>query len=189
MIKHLFSLFFLTVLFIVSGMTASGQEIVSGEETYKQTCAACHSIGMGRLVGPDLANVTQRRPQDWITKFIKSSQSVIKSGDKYADSLFQAFNKLVMPDQPTLSDDQIKNVISYIEVKSTAPATTGPDTAAEQTGQNKGKSTGTLFSTTNILLFGVILLMLIVILFLARINKNLLDQIRDFYSSDRAFFK
>ena len=43
-----------------------------------------------------------------------------------------------MPDQPTLSDEQIKNIISYIESKSSAPVTTGPATTAEQTVRKKG---------------------------------------------------
>ena len=37
---------------------------------------------------------------------------------------FRAFNQVIMPDQPTLSDDQIKSILSYIEAKSSAPVTT-----------------------------------------------------------------
>ncbi len=179
--------FITTILFfLVSGNSTSAQDIAAGEGNFKQTCAACHSIGKGRLVGPDLVNVDQRRPEDWIIKFIKSSQTVVKGGDKYADSLFQAFNKVVMPDQPTLSDEQIKGIISYIKVKSSSPAT---DTAQQKSNQNTGNKAGNFFSATTILLLGVIVLMLLVIFSLARINKDLLDQIKDFYSSDQSFFK
>lgn len=58
-----------------------------GEATFKQTCAAFHSIGKGKLVGPDLVNVQDRHTEEWLLKFIKSSQTMVKSGDKYADSL------------------------------------------------------------------------------------------------------
>ena len=98
--------------------TASSQN--GGESTFKQICAACHSIGSGRLVGPDLANIDLRQSEDWIIKFVKSSQSVIKSGDKYADSLFKAYNQVPMPDQPALSDAQIREVIRYIKTNSPA---------------------------------------------------------------------
>lgn len=185
---HLSSLILTTAIFIVSGINASAQDIGVGEGTFKQTCAACHTIGRGRLVGPDLANVHQRRSQDWILKFVKSSQSIVKSGDKYADSLFRAFNQVVMPDQPTLSDEQIKNVISYIEAGSSAPVTTSLATQPEQSDQKAGNNAGNLFSTVNILFFSVILFQLFVILFLSRVNKDLVDQIKDYYSSSRSFF-
>lgn len=175
-------------LIIASGFTASAQDMTAGEGTFKQTCGACHTVGRGRLVGPDLVNLHQRRSEDWILKFVKSSQSVIKSGDKYADSLFQSFNQVIMPDQPTLSDDQIKSILSYIEAKSSAPVTTNPATTPEQANLKADNNSGKLFSTINIFLFGIILFMLIVILSLARINKNLLDQIKDYYSSNRSFF-
>lgn len=177
------------VFFLVSGNSASAQDIAAGEGNFKQICAACHRIGGGQLVGPDLANIDQRRPEDWIIKFVKSSQSVVKSGDKYADSLFQAFNKVVMPDQPTLNDEQIKGIISYIKTKSSSPVSPATGNTQPTSDQNTGKKAGTVFTTTTILLLGLIVIMLLVILSLARINKNLLDQIKDFYSSDRSFFK
>ena len=94
----------------------------NGETTFKQICAACHTIGKGRLVGPDLANVDNRRPEEWIIRFVKSSQTVIKGGDKYADSLFKAFNQMPMPDHPDLKDSQIKEIIAYIKLNSSATA-------------------------------------------------------------------
>lgn len=171
------------------GSSSNAQDIADGESNFKLTCAACHSIGKGRLVGPDLANIEQRQPEEWIIKFVKSSQSVINSGDKYADSLFQAFNKVIMPDQPTLTDNQIKNIIAYIKNKSGAPSSTTSDNAQPVSDQNAVKKESGTFSTTTLLLLGLIVIMLMVIIYLSRINKKLLDQIKDFYSSDKSFFK
>lgn len=176
------------VLIITSGFTASAQDIAGGKEIFTQTCGACHTIGRGRLVGPDLVNIHARRTEDWILKFVKSSQSVIKSGDEYADSLFQTYNRLVMPDQPNLGDDQIKDIISYIKDKSSESAAAMADTQTKPSSQVTTKTAGDLFSTTNMFLFGVILFMLIVIWSLARINKNLLEQIKDYYSSNSSFY-
>ena len=176
------------MLIISSGITASAQDIASGKEIFTQTCGACHSVGRGRLVGPDLANIHQRRTEDWVIQFVKSSQSVIKSGDKYADSLFRAFNQAVMPDQPNLSDDQIKNIVSYIKTSSSAPVAASTANNTEQNNLNTNNNKGELFTTANIFLYGIILFMLIVIWSLSRINKNLADQIRDYYSSDRSFY-
>lgn len=114
-------------LFTVSTFISAQEK---GEATFKQICSACHTIGKGRLVGPDLINIDQRHPEDWLLKFIKSSQTVIKSGDKYADSLFKAYNQVPMPDQPTLTDEQIKDMISYIKINSAAPVPTAITTSA-----------------------------------------------------------
>ena len=112
----------------------------NAEAGFKQICASCHTIGKGKLVGPDLANVHTRRPEEWIKNFVRSSQTVIKSGDKYADSLFQAFNKVIMPDQPTLTDGQIKNILAYIKENSSAPATTAIDSTPLSGDAQKGQA-------------------------------------------------
>lgn len=118
--SHLYTAIATIVFFITFSNEASTQNF--GETTFKQVCAACHTIGKGRLVGPDLVNINQRLSEEWIINFVKSSQSVIQSGDKYADSLFQAYNHAIMPDQPTFTDDQIKEIITYIQVNSSASA-------------------------------------------------------------------
>ena len=186
--KYLFSLILASILLSVS-IDALAQGAAAGETDFKQICAACHTIGKGKLVGPDLINLPKRRPEDWILKFVKSSQTVVKSGDKYADSLFQAFNQTVMPDQPALTDEKIKNIIAYIGAESSAPTTTSPTTTTEPAGQQTGKATGSFFTTTTIFLLTVIFIMLIVIVFLARVNKGLVEQIRDYYSSNKSLFK
>src|SRR3972149_2800730 len=111
---------------ILSALFINAQD--KGETNFKQICAACHTIGKGKLVGPDLANVHKRQTEEWIINFVKSSQTVIKSGDKYADSLFNAFNKIPMPDRPDLTDADIKSMISYLASNSPAePASVAVD--------------------------------------------------------------
>ncbi len=99
----------------------------SGKEIFQQQCAACHSIGGGRLVGPDLAGVNDRRPEDWLLKYIKSQDAVVKSGDKTAKALLDEY-KVPMPDQ-ALSDIQIKAVLAHIKETAGGPAA-GRESAA-----------------------------------------------------------
>lgn len=111
----------------------------SGEATFKESCSSCHTIGKGKLVGPDLANVEKTRSVDWILKFVKSSQTVIHSGDKYADSLFKTYNQMIMPDHPDMTDDQIKGILAYISEKSSAPATATASVAVLPGNSDRGR--------------------------------------------------
>jgi len=101
----------LVAAYLSGARPASAQE--TGKQIFQQACAACHSIGAGRLVGPDLKGVTERRPEDWLLKFVKSSQKLVAAGDKTATALFDEF-KMPMPDQ-ALSDEQIRKVLAHIK--------------------------------------------------------------------------
>src|SRR5450759_4448518 len=86
----------------------------SGEEIFKSVCAACHTIKMGRKVGPDLSGVYLIRKNEWLTQFIRSSQKFIKSGDTAALAIYNEYNKIPMPDNQ-FSNEQILSVIEYIK--------------------------------------------------------------------------
>ncbi|MBZ0203692.1 MAG: cytochrome c [Ignavibacteria bacterium] len=103
-----------TILLQFVLLVSSSLQAQSGEEIFKLKCSPCHTIGKGKLVGPDLSGVTKRREEAWLMKFIKSSQTVVNSGDENAKKIFEEFNKVVMPD-PGLSDPEIKKVLTYIE--------------------------------------------------------------------------
>jgi len=85
-----------------------------GQQLFQDHCSVCHSIGGGRLVGPDLAGVHDRRTQQWLEKFVKSSQSMVKGGDADAIAVFEKFNKTPMPDS-VISGEQIKAVLVHIK--------------------------------------------------------------------------
>jgi mono/diheme cytochrome c family protein len=85
-----------------------------GEELFKTQCGACHTVGLGKLVGPDLRGVTERREQAWLLKFIKSSQTMVQAGDPIATQLFDEFNKTPMPDPP-YSEEQIGQILVWLK--------------------------------------------------------------------------
>ena len=89
-------------------------EVIDGKAIYKARCSACHKIGGGKLVGPDLKGVTERRSEDWVKGFIKNSQAMIEAGDKDAIAIFDEYNKVMMPAHPDLTDDQLTALIRYI---------------------------------------------------------------------------
>lgn len=97
----------------------------SGEEIFNSVCAACHTIKMGRKVGPDLSGVYLIRENEWLIQFIRSSQRFIKSGDTAAIAIYNEYNKIPMPDNQ-LSDEQILGVIEFIKTTDAkSPAAAG----------------------------------------------------------------
>jgi mono/diheme cytochrome c family protein len=109
------------VMLACIGHSQDGRTQESGEQIYNTTCFACHTIGGGRLVGPDLANVHERRSQEWLVQFVISSESLIGSGDADAVALFEEYNRLPMPDS-FLSEEQSRQVLNYIELQSSNQA-------------------------------------------------------------------
>lgn len=92
---------------------ADAAGINEGETLFTQNCKACHHLEM-RLVGPALKGVEQRHTEDWLIRFIRSSQTMIQAGDSAAVALFNTYNKVPMPDQ-NLSDAQIHNILAYLK--------------------------------------------------------------------------
>lgn len=90
----------------------------NGEKLFKTVCSACHTVGKGKVVGPDLKNVHTKYDEKWLISFIKSSQTMIKKGDPKAVKVFNENNKIPMPDNK-YTDAEIKDIIAYIKKTST----------------------------------------------------------------------
>jgi mono/diheme cytochrome c family protein len=95
--------------------TASNADLETGKRLYSTNCAVCHKLNNEVLIGPGLAGINQKHSQDWLVSWIKNSQKVIESGDKYGVELFNKFNKVPMPAYENFSDDEIKSILAYIE--------------------------------------------------------------------------
>ena len=120
--KHQLHLAGAAAMLLVMGLAQplAAQEV---EQFFKSTCAACHTIGNGPLVGPDLKGVTGRRDRAWLVRFIPAPIKVIESGDPYVLQLQKDSHGLVMPSLPTLTPALVNSLIDYIESQSgTAPA-------------------------------------------------------------------
>ncbi|RKZ06704.1 hypothetical protein DRQ32_10850 [bacterium] len=124
--RSLLHLLFTTTSLVFIAFSVKGQ---TGEEIFKKTCSACHTVGRGPLVGPDLAGVTDRRSEEWILEFVTASQALIKSGDADAVAIFEEFNKIPMPDQ-SLSSEEFQQLLEYI-VANSPDASASSDEEAE----------------------------------------------------------
>ena len=86
------------ILLIAVLFTFSFQSLAQsdGAQIFKANCTACHTIGGGRLIGPDLAGVTKKRKADWLKQWINSSSDFIASGDADAIAIYEEYNKVAM---------------------------------------------------------------------------------------------
>lgn len=73
---------------VVLIFVSAGAQSQDAAAFFKQNCTSCHTIGGGRLVGPDLKGVTQRQPdRKWLVDFINDPTSKLDAGDPYAAKL------------------------------------------------------------------------------------------------------
>lgn len=84
-----------------------------GEALFKEKCTACHTIGGGTLVGPDLQGVTKLRDQAWLSQWILAPDKVLASGDPIATQLLQQFNNIPMPNLG-LTPGQVDALITFL---------------------------------------------------------------------------
>lgn len=97
-------------------------------------CSACHTIGQGKRVGPDLLGANDRHTQEWLIRFIRNSQEMIQSGDPVAVQLFEEYNKIPMPPND-MTDEEIIVLLDYIRnydpnaAPAAAPVSAAPVTA------------------------------------------------------------
>jgi protein SCO1/2 len=68
-----------------------------GEYTFRNHCAACHTVGEGDRIGPDLAGVTKTRSRAWLTRFIIEPDKVLAEKDPIATELYKKFKNIPMP--------------------------------------------------------------------------------------------
>ncbi len=101
----------LFILFLFISSLSFGQSAEA--ETNFAVCKACHTIGGGKLVGPDLKGVTDRHDEEWLIKFIQNSTELIQSGDADAIKIFEENNNIPMPPN-NLTDEQVKDLLLYI---------------------------------------------------------------------------
>jgi len=75
-------------------------------------CNACHTIGKsGKMAGPDLAGVTERRSHDWLKRWLKNPNDFFGQ-DSIADAMVIEAKNVKMPNMK-LSDSEIAALMNY----------------------------------------------------------------------------
>jgi len=93
---------------------------IQGKNDFESKCLACHTLGAGNKLGPDLAGVTKRRNEEWLRGWMRAPEQMLKS-DADAQALLKQFNNVPMPNQ-NLSEQEIKNYVEYFKWFDAQPA-------------------------------------------------------------------
>ena len=126
----------LVLLFVMFGTTSIAvAEGAEGEAVFKTNCASCHSVGKGRLVGPDLMGLHERRTEEWILQFVKNPAAFAET-DADAKALIAEFG-YPMPPQG-LAEADVKAIITYIATVEVVEVEAKPDAAGVTTEDASG---------------------------------------------------
>jgi mono/diheme cytochrome c family protein len=85
---------------------------------YKRNCGACHSIGGGRLLGPDLKNVEKRKDRKWLIDFLIDPKATIAAGDPYGKKLVAEAKGMVMPQVKGVDREMAGALLDFIASRS-----------------------------------------------------------------------
>jgi len=174
-----FFLITLSFVFITAfNNVAKAQDIEAGGKLFKQNCAACHKVDK-KAIGPALGGVTERRDQEWLLRWVRNNQELRESGDADAIAIYEEFNGSAMPAYPQFSDDDILNILAYVEsewaaMQAAPVAAEGGDGAVAAADGGAGAASGPGLDVVYVL-GGVVAFLLIITYVLVRIKNMLLS--------------
>jgi protein SCO1/2 len=111
----------------------------AGPSMFRTRCAACHSIGGGDGVGPDLLGVTHARGREWVAKYILAPDKALAESDPIAVALFNKYNKIKMPNLH-LPPADVQLLIDYLDSQTAAQTSAS---VAEKPGAGRAESDST----------------------------------------------
>jgi mono/diheme cytochrome c family protein len=161
----LISLLFSTILFS-QDEPASSADPVKGKSLFNQNCAACHALNK-KMTGPALANVQERLMADegldmeWMYAWIKNSAGLIASGDTYANKIYNEYNQAAMTAFPTLSNQDIDNILAYTAAPPTVAVVAVADVVPGAT--SSGGVSNEVVLGALILVFALLVMMLFMV--------------------------
>lgn len=132
----------------------------NGEKLFKANCTACHALDK-QVVGPPLKGVVERVKteggvdKDWLHKWIKNNKELRASGDKYANEIFEKYNKTEMQVFPNLTDKDIDDILAYT-TNPPAPEPAKTDAAKDTTAAGTANAAPQSSTTTNVVIISLL---------------------------------
>jgi cytochrome oxidase Cu insertion factor (SCO1/SenC/PrrC family) len=96
----------------------------SGETLFRTRCSSCHTIGDGDIIdegstkiGPDLIGVVEKRPREWLTRWLAEPDKMLAEKDPLAMQLYARYNDVPMPNMQLTWVD-VESIIEYLQTES-----------------------------------------------------------------------
>lgn len=107
------------LIFLLMTLTSFAQDLDKGKQLFKDKCASCHNKNMkDKLVGPGLGGSQERwadYPTSDLRDWIRNAPAMIEKGHKRANEVWEEFKPLPMTPFPDLKDDEIDDILAYID--------------------------------------------------------------------------
>ncbi|MEE9455835.1 MAG: c-type cytochrome [bacterium] len=103
---------------LAAGGAATARVAEDPAEYYRAHCFSCHTIGGGRLTGPDLKDVRKRQDRAWLVKYIQNPKAVLDSGDPYALELLAKADGDEMPVPFGMTGELAEALLDLVEAES-----------------------------------------------------------------------
>jgi len=108
-----------------------------GEKLFSSKgCVACHTIGQGKRVGPDLKGITEKVTFPWIYHWVSDPDSMLRS-DTTAQRLLREY-LVPMPNQ-NVSPDEFQALYEYLRAQGPADSSDGAPGGAGSSGMGGGQ--------------------------------------------------
>ncbi|SMD43564.1 Cytochrome c, mono-and diheme variants [Aquiflexum balticum DSM 16537] len=172
----------------------SEEAIAAGKSIFNANCRTCHRLDQ-KNIGPALRGVSDRHSIEWNKSFIRNSQALIASGDPEAVAIYNEFNQLAMPSHEFLSDEDVMNLLSYIEYGDKADPAAAAATGGEggQVGVDGGIPSEYLTIILSVLVVVLLLILVVLGLIISILTKYLsnqnLDEVDAEYVNQKFDFK
>jgi len=87
-----------------------------GAYLFQTRCAACHTVGQGDKVGPDLLGVTHRRERAWLARYVMIPDQMRAEHDAIATALAAQYPHVLMPNLG-LGEGDVATLLTYLEAQ------------------------------------------------------------------------
>lgn len=166
--SNILKLGFFIVLAFTTSLHAQEGDPAKGKTLYNANCAACHKLD-GPMTGPPLRNIEQILADEqgldraWLQAWIRNSAGLIKSGDAYANKIYNEYNKLPMMPFPQLSDQDISDILAYTAQEKAVPKAPEAGVASGSGSSSSGGVSNELILGALAVLFGLLALALVLV--------------------------
>jgi protein SCO1/2 len=90
-----------------------------GQYLFAKKCGACHTVGQGDKIGPDLVGVTDTRNRDWLMRKIQHPEQLLAEKDSITMALAEKYGHVTMPNL-RVADDDANFLIGYLVSQTSA---------------------------------------------------------------------